>query len=249
MHVQTSIACSHLGDARFKHSWVLGTFGWKITWLRSTSHCSQVPSPDLTENNGKTPGEQSRSELANCLSFFSLRKLLFLLLYLTWLSKLCVFSHPDLTWMMSDREEGRQIQKYGKWQSWIQHIQEINIISRYSAKAGYSSWGKMGNVKLSWQRHTDSSSWKRHIPAHTIVSSNWCLSWENTDVCNFFDFFLCCSNENNLVALKNSSRTWYCKCYFCTNCKLLIQTKHTITYRTVLKCILIIKMYLKIDWS
>lgn len=61
VHVQTNIACSHQGDARFKHSWVLGKFGWKTTWLRSTSHCSQVPSPDLIENNGKTPGEQSRS--------------------------------------------------------------------------------------------------------------------------------------------------------------------------------------------
>lgn len=182
--------------------------------------------------------------------FFSLRKLLFLLLYLTRLFKLWVFSHPDLIWIMSDREVGRQIQKCGKWQSWNQHIQEINIIGRYSAKAGYSSWVKMGNVKLSWQGHVDSSSWKRHILAHTIVSKNRCLPWENTDVCNFFDFFFFfwLLKWNNLVVLKNSSRTWYCKCYFCTNCKLLIQTKHTITYRTVLKCILIIKMHLKIDW-
>lgn len=97
-HVHPSIACSQQGEARFKHSWVLGRSGWKTTWPESTSHCSQVPSPDLIENNGKTPGEQFCSELANCLSFFSLHKLLFLLLYLTRLSKLWVFSHPDLTW-------------------------------------------------------------------------------------------------------------------------------------------------------
>lgn len=37
---------------------------------------------------------------------------------------------------------GRQTQKCSKCQSWNQQIQEINIISRSSAKAGYSSRGK-----------------------------------------------------------------------------------------------------------